>query len=145
MFKSIIVLLALVAAVAVASSGVPTVTNCSPGNVIFTNLNYTWWPNNVQPGAKLYIKFSGDLTQTASALPIHLVAALDGLPIINKVINICPFLQGGLTCPVAPGPITHQMDWYIPQLPLPGSIVFTVTLRDQTAAELVCINIALNI
>ena len=143
MFK-IIALVAFVAAVALA--GVPVVTNCSPDNVIFTNLRYTWWPMNVNGGDKLHIAFNGDLTAEVTALPLGLIASIDGIPIINNEMNICPFLQNNLTCPVAPGPLAHEMEWLIPNVLMPGIILnFTITLKDQTAAELVCINIDINI
>ncbi len=143
MFKTI-ALLALVAAVAVATSGVPTVTNCSPANAIFKNLKYSWSPNDVEPGDKLSISFSGDLTQTASQLNLQLVASFDGLPIINKQMNICPLLKNP-TCPIPAGPLAHVIDFTIPNLPISGAIGAKATLTDQTGAELVCINLAINI
>ncbi len=143
MFKCIAVL-ALVAAVALATKGVPTVTNCSPSNAIFTNLKYTWSPNDIEPGDKVTISFSGDLQQTASQLNLQLVASFDGLPIINQQMNICPLLKNP-SCPIPAGPLSHDVVFTIPNLPISGVIGATATLTDQTGAELVCINLSMNI
>jgi hypothetical protein len=124
---------------------VPTVTDCSSPNAILKNLQYSWSPNDIEPGEEISISFSGDLTQSASQLNLDLVASFDSIPIINKQMNVCPLLKNGQKCPVPVGKLSHDIKFTIPNLPISGEIGAKATLTDQTGAQIVCLNLALNI
>ena len=142
MFKSLI-LISFVAAVAFATEGVPVITDCSSSNAILKNLKYSWSPNDITPGETVEISFSGDMSQGATQLNLDLTASFDSIPIINKQMNICPELKG--KCPVKAGPLSHQIKFTIPALPISGQIGAKAVLSDQTGAQVVCLNLQLQI
>lgn len=132
---------ALVAAVAFASTGVPTVTICSAPNALLQNIHYTITPDNIQPGTNLKVSLTGTLTAAVESANVDLTASFDGIPVYHKTLDLCK----DITCPVKAGPFSYTVQHQIPNVPISGTVDAKAVITAQNNEQVVCANVQASI
>lgn len=123
----------------------PSFSVCNKAGALLSNVKLTSSSNDWQPGQRVFITMSGDLSQTVTEGTLHAQAWFVGIEVLNSSDNLCTYEGTPFKCPLAKGPYTVEIPFDVPSPPFGGELTANMEMTDKSGAEIACINFALNL
>merc|ERR1712129_423021 len=122
--------------------GTPEVTFCNTSLTPLIVNGYSLEPNDIHSNENVTLKINSTLSEDVSNGTIHIDAKVRIIPVYDKTLNLCTELaQANMSCPLKKGPYDFEKTLAIPNIPVHGQITATVTINDQNAKQLLCMQI----
>ena len=100
----------------------------------------------IQSNENVTLSIFALLTEAVTSGKIHVDTKLGPIPVYKKSLDLCTEVeQGGMSCPLKATNYNIKEVLPIPEIPVHGNVQATVTLTDQTGAELMCMEVKCHI